>query len=85
MAYWDSEKRKIVYFPPVELKEYPGWQEIDCGCCAGIQWGGEYPRECASCRGSGILFKHIKSGCLALYPGGPFAGKEPNERRIKCH
>lgn len=25
-----------------------------CGCCAGIEWGGEYPVECSACAGSGV-------------------------------
>jgi len=79
MAYWDSENQKIVRFPDRLAENYPGWEEIDCGCCAGIQWGGEYPRECINCEGNGMLFRHIKSGALALYPGGPFKGKDPKE------
>lgn len=51
----------------------PGW--IDCGCCAGISWGGEYPTECYSCKGGGMLWRYA-SGRLALWPGGPFAGQE---------
>ncbi|MFW6173108.1 MAG: hypothetical protein ACOC5T_05130 [Elusimicrobiota bacterium] len=77
MAYWDGEK--IVYFPPEESTEYPGWEIIDCGCCNGIEWGEEYPKECRSCGGSGVLYRHKKSGTLALYPGGPFAGKSEKQ------
>lgn len=73
MAWWDGQK--INYWRSELSKQYPGWEEIDCGCCAGIQWGGEYPRECLSCDGSGVLFHHIKSGVLALWPGGPFKGR----------
>jgi len=77
MAYWDSEQQKIVHFPPVQSIDYPKWEEIDCGCCAGIAWGGNYPNTCNYCEGTGRLFCHIKSGVLALYPGGPFKGKDP--------
>lgn len=58
-------------------REYPGWEEVSCGCCMGIQWGGDFPRECMSCGGSGQLFRHKKSGAIADYPGGPFRGKRP--------
>jgi len=71
MAYWNG--KNIVYSAPKGCKQYPGWEEIDCGCCAGIEWGGEDARECRSCGGSGSLFHHIKSNVLALWPGGPFA------------
>ncbi len=81
MAYWDSAKQKIVEWQPRPCKEYPGWQEEDCGCCNGIEWGGEYPRECRDCGGSGIVFHHVKSGVLALYPGGPFLGRLSNKEK----
>ena len=71
MAYWNGDKK--VYSSPTLSKLYPGWEELDCGCCGGIQWGGEDPRECLSCNGGGTLFHHIKSGVRALWPGGPFA------------
>ncbi len=58
-----------------ECESYPGWLEIDCGCCGGIMWGGDYPRECDQCNGGGYLFLHQKSGVLAQWPGGPFLGK----------
>jgi len=72
MAYWDGER--IHYFESQPLNNYPGWELIDCGCCAGIKWGGEYPQEC-NCN-SGMLAHHLKSGVLALYPGGPFVGRK---------
>ena len=74
MAYWDSKICKIVYFPPKPSEDRPGWEEIDCGCCNGIEWGGESPTECSDCKGGGVYFRHIKSGVLAVYPGGPFLG-----------
>ena len=70
MAHWDG--KKIVYMPTRPNKEYPAWDEIDCGCCAGIQWGGEYPRECDRCDGFGVIYEHRKSKARVLYPGGPF-------------
>ena len=53
---------------------WPGWRQVDCGCCAGLEWGGEEPRECRRCKGWGGLFLHEKSRVLALWPGGPLAG-----------
>jgi hypothetical protein len=75
MAHWDSKNQKIVKWPTEPHPEYKGWEIIDCGCCAGIEWGGEYPVECRACQGQGFLCHHIKSGAIALWPGGPFAGK----------
>ena len=73
MSYWTGEK--VVTMLPEPWTNYPGWLAIDCGCCAGIEWGGEEPRECRDCGGSGRLALHEKSQVLALYPGGPFCGK----------
>lgn len=76
MAYWNS--KKIVYTKPSTCEDNPGWEYIDCGCCGGLQWGGESPRECLVCKGASFYFRHIKSGVLAEYPGGPFLGREPS-------
>lgn len=70
MAYWNG--KKIVSRPTIPCKEYPGWDEIDCGCCSGIVWGGETPEECPSCNGSGVIYQHRKSKVRAEYPGGRF-------------
>lgn len=51
-----------------------GWKHVSCGCCAGLEWGGEEPRECKDCGGNGSLWQSPK-GALALYPGGPFVGR----------
>lgn len=75
MAFWDATLRTIVYFKSEPAEGYPGWERIDCGCSNGLEWGGEEPRECRNCGGSGFIFHHIKSGVLALYPGGPLCGK----------
>lgn len=53
---------------------------VDCGCCNGLAWGGEYPRECRDCKGSGLLYRY-PSGALALYRGGPFAGQDSPDFR----
>lgn len=73
MAYWNGNE--IKYFKPQKCEDYTTWEIIDCGCCSGIEWGGEYPRECSCCKGNGFIYHHLKSGALALYPGGPFIGK----------
>ena len=49
------------------------WRIVSCGCCAGLEWGGEYPRECRRCWGNGRVFV-TPSGRAAIYPGGPFVG-----------
>ena len=72
MSHWDGEK--IIRYKPHPVKDYPGWEVVDCGCCHGIEWGGEDPRECNRCEGSGWIHHHIKSNIFALYPGGPFTG-----------
>lgn len=74
MSYWDSSKGVTVHFPPETIQEHPGWFWLDCGCCAGIAWGGDYPDECRTCGGSGRIALHRRSKTLALYPGGPFCG-----------
>lgn len=57
----------------------PGW--VECGCCAGVEWGGEYPRPCQRCGETGLQYRYT-SGRLALYPGGPFCGSEhPDYKR----
>jgi len=49
------------------------WRTVSCGCCAGLEWVGDYPRECRRCGGGGTLFIRPK-GHLFQYPGGPAAG-----------
>ena len=71
MAHWES-RLGIVRWPTVDCPDYPGWEIVDCGCCAGILWGGEQPKECKRCGGNGIIYRHKKSKVTALYPGGPF-------------
>ena len=80
MAFWDSEKGEIIYFHDRPSK-FLGWDKIDCGCCNGIEWGGDYPKECPRCGGVGMLFRHNKSGVIAWYPGGPFCGREEKAAR----
>ena len=78
MAFWDSKAQKIKYRKPIPFPGYPKWLEIDCGCCNGLQWGGYEPRECNICEGAGRYAKHVLSGVLAEYPGGPFLGRDQN-------
>ena len=70
MAMWDGEK--TIYFKTEPIEDYPGWERVDCGCCGGIQWGGESPEECDNCEGRGFYCRHIKSGVIKSWPGGPF-------------
>ena len=74
MAWFNSKTGEIVRAPPRDSREHPGWEVLDCGCCGGIQWGGESPRKCEVCKGNGYYCHHKPSGALAAYPGGPFIG-----------
>ncbi len=76
MAHWDSTQNKIITVDPIPDPDYSGWETVDCICCNGLEWGGEYPRECKFCRGNGYYSRHIETGTLAEYPGGPFLGKD---------
>ena len=73
MSHWDSVAGKIVRWPTRPAGK-DGWVEIDCGCCAGIEWGGDSPRECSRCM-DGVLCVHVASGRIAEYPGGPLMGR----------
>ena len=81
MAHWDG--KQIVYGEPSQCKDYPKWDVVDCGCCVGVKWGGEYPIECDRCGGSGWIYHHRKSGLLSQYPGGPFCGKICKQQAVK--
>ena len=84
MSYWNWKQNKIIRFPPAPYPGYPGWIRLDCGCSGGLEWGGEYPRECRNCWGSGMIAKHEKSGVLAYYPGGPFLGRDCTWTELTC-
>lgn len=75
MSHWDSASLQVIRWP-TEPWGKRGWLKVDCGCCNGIEWGGEEPRECKDCGGYGVLALHKKSRVLALYPGGHFMGRE---------
>lgn len=81
MAHWDYTKETIVHAPDTPYPHFQGWLIRDCGCCDGLQWGGEEPRECATCDGSGRICIHIKSGVIAEYPGGPMLGRLTKSER----
>ena len=51
-------------------------KSMECGCCNGLRWCGEYPVECSDCGGSGFIFitEHDR---IIDYPGGPFRGSWP--------
>ena len=74
MSYWDSKKGEIIRYPPTVCEWRSHWFRLDCGCCGGLEWGGESPVECRRCKGGGELYLHLPSGVLAQYPGGPFCG-----------
>lgn len=76
MSHWDARAGTIVRWPDKTWDQYPEWISRDCGCCGGIEWGGDSPRECRNCGGFGRIAKHKKSGALAAWPGGPFLGRE---------
>ncbi len=75
MAHYDSTTGKIVEVKPYPAEGYPNWEVEDCGCCNGLEWGGEEPRECSACSGGGYVYHHIPSGVRAQYPGGPLLGR----------
>jgi hypothetical protein len=76
VSHYNSDKNEIIHWPTRDSEVYPGWEMIDCGCCHGIEWGGEESRECKECCASGIQWRHKKSGVYAEYPGGPFTGRD---------
>lgn len=71
MSHWNSKTQKVIRWSPKKIPGYPGWRLVDCGCCAGLEWGGDYPHECKRCM-NGWISEHKESGVTALYPGGPF-------------
>jgi hypothetical protein len=74
VSHWDSAAQTIVSWP-THYHEYPGWIVVDCGCCAGIRWGGDSPRECDHCGGGGTICVHLGSRRIADWPGGPLRGQ----------
>jgi len=72
--WWDGTRMQYAAAPPRPDEIHDGWVWVACGCCAGTQWGGEYPRECRDCAGSGQYAVHLATGRGALHPGGPFNG-----------
>lgn len=72
-------ERALLHQGAIPTAFKPGY--VNCGCCNGLEWGGEYPRECRNCGGSGRVYRYA-SGRLALWYGGPFCGQEhPNFAR----
>lgn len=75
MSHWDGQQ--VVRWPSEPDRDHPGWTWLDCGCCAGIQWSAGYEAvECSTCGATGLVCRHDSSGTLALYPGGPFVGRD---------
>ena len=75
MSSWNSKTGTVERIAPIRDIERPNWWAVDCGCCAGIQWGGDEPVECRTCHGSGLLWVHRPSHVIAEWPGGPLNGK----------
>lgn len=75
MSHYDAAQNAIVRWPPQRDEQHPGWIREDCGCCGGLMWGGEEPRECRDCGGAGVIWRHEQSGTLAAWPGGPLLGR----------
>ena len=76
MSHWDG--KRIVRFESKPYAGRPGCLLVDCGFCNGIKWGAgdQPPIECDRCGGSGYITFHKASGSYALYPGGPFRGRQ---------
>jgi len=74
VSSWDEDALRIVVWPSRYDEHHAGWVRFDCGCCGGIAWGGESPVECETCKAGGWLSLHVRSGSVALWPGGPFVG-----------
>ena len=49
------------------------WRLAACGCCNGLAWGGEEPRDCRTCYGGGQVWVN-RNGVVVAWPGGPFTG-----------
>ena len=63
-----------------------GWIEKNCGCASGLQYSVGYePKECDMCGGAGRYFLRLKSGVMAMYPGGPFLGKLSKQELQEQH
>jgi hypothetical protein len=77
MAHWDGSR--VIEWPTHRAKDYPGWLVVDCGCCAGIEWGGDNPQECDSCWGTGLRYIHEATRTVAVYPGGPLLGAKASD------
>lgn len=73
MSHWDGHT--IISFPPRLVQGHPEWLMLDCGCCNGLKWGGDEPIECRDCAGTGVQYLHLRSGVIAVYPGGPLLGR----------
>ena len=77
-AEWEAEA--VAWRARLAALKAKGWREVSCGCCGGLQWGGEEPRECLDCNASGTYWV-TPGGRTALYPGGPFTGRLPATMR----
>lgn len=56
------------------------WRYTGCSCSGGFMRGADgYPESCGSCAGNGGVYVTEK-GARALYPGGPFFGRDSDHR-----
>lgn len=59
-----------------------GWVQEGCfacrasGCAMGLE-GDVYA--CTQCKGAGAVARHLRSGLVALYPGGPILWRQRGE------
>lgn len=59
-----------------------GWRDETCFACEGTGVEPEPEVQCLTCRGRGGWARHVGSGLLAAYPGGPIvAGSRPQPGR----
>lgn len=82
MAHWNGER--IVWRPDLSWPGYPNWLLVDCGCSGGTEWSTLPPQGCDVCYGNGVLAKHLPSGLVSLYPGGPIRYREPVTKESTC-
>lgn len=57
---------------------HPHWTRVECeDCSGGSDYGDGYAAgPCKTCGRAGEYWRHEPSGVLAMYPGGPFLGRE---------
>ena len=85
MAHWDCRAQRVIAWPTQPWPGRPGWLQVDCGCSAGLMWGGESPRECAHAVKTAGFWRCTKShDGWRSGPVVPSAVRSPRVRRAKC-